>query len=312
MKHRSFCGPLSAFVLLVALSLPGLARPQASGETLRSLLAKHQRAMNVPGARPDKTAHKMVYALSAASLAGTLTIYESLPGKTREEINLGPLHMVTASDGRTSWEQDMTGAIRIVRGEELAENKADESFSIDSYDPFKQGKKAPKGRVTLRPQRDPATGCFVLDILPQGGSQQTVFLDPKTYLVRKFIERKGGLAGTISILSYQTRFGARVPSHLQIGYAGLPMTIEATLSQATGHVKLASNFFAPPQVARDFEFLGAQAPRKAVVPFRNDDNEIVVPVVINGQTLHFIVDSGAASSFITGKAAQKAGLTAQG
>ena len=298
---RSFWG-----VLLLGLALPTLAAPTP---TLRDILLRHQRASGTAESRADKSAHEIVYNIDAGGLQGTLTTYEASGHRSRSEIRLGPLAITTATDGKTSWEQDGDGHVRILNGEELAENKADAGFSLDSVDPFKKGS---AGQMTLRPKQDPATGDYVLDVQPTGGTLQTIFLDPKTYLIQKSIVRKGGLVSTISILAYRTQFGQPLPSHMQIQPSGLPLMIDATLQQATRLPTVTASLFAPPAAPKDWEFLTPSATSSVSFPFETDDNEVIMAVTVNGHPLRLLLDSGAGGAFVTAQAAETAGLTTQG
>ena len=293
---------------LLLLTLPAFAAPPTP-LTLRELLARHQKAAGTPAARQDQSPQEVVYDVSAGGLTGTMTTYEAPPHRTRTEIALGPLTMVSGSDGKTTWEQDGAGNVRILGGEELSEDKADTSFSLESFDPFKKGTHAV---VTLRPARDPETGCYVVDVQPRGGSAQTIYLDPKTYLVSKSVVRKGGLAAVISILAYRTEFGQALPSRLQIQYGGLPLAIDATLQKAVRLPTVEAKLFQPPTVPRDWEFLTPGAGTEASLPFSADGDEVVVDVSVNGHPLRLLLDSGAGSSFVTAQAAQAAGLTMTG
>lgn len=289
-------------VLLSAL----LAAPAAAGETLTSLLAKHARATAPGGAAAHgPKAMQTVYSLQAMGLTGTLTEWVAPPRRSRVEMALGPLHQTDADDGRTAWQQDSTGNVRIVRGAERAANRAALAFSLETYDPIKGAR---QGRVTLRPRREAGTGNYILDVRPTGGVAQTVYLDPKTFLVRKLMSSKGGLQGTIDIQAYRTVQGQRVPSQLKIGYAGLPVTITAGLVRATALAKLDPALFAVPGSAQDYAFLSSPDAVSATVPFEDDHNEIVVPVVVNGQPHKFLLDSGAGNSFITAGAARALAL----
>ena len=265
--------------------------------------------MATPDAAQDGAAREIIYDISAGGLTGTLATYEAPPHQTRTELVLGPVSMITGSNGVVNWEQDGSGTVRVLGGEELAENQADTSFSLESYDPFKKGA---AGTVTLRPKRDPQTGCYVLDVQPKGGTQQTVFLDPKTWLVRKFIERKGGIAGTITIASYQTFLGEKIPVRLQIQYGGLPLAIDADLQKAVRLPEAADTLFSPPNLPKDWEFLATGTQTEVTLPFTLESGEIVLPVSVNGHPLRLLLDSGAGGSFVTAQAAQAAGLSAQG
>ena len=296
---------------LLCLLFPAAAAPPAA-LTLTEVLARHQKASGSPAAHPDAGVQETVYAMSAGGLEGTLTSYEAPGHRTRTEVRLGPIITTTGSDGKTTWEQDGSGNVRILGGEELAENKADAGFSLENVDPFKHTSKGGAGTITLRPGRDPETGCYVLDALPKGGTQQTIYLDPNTYLVRKSVVRKGGISTTISILAYKPVFGTQTPSHLQIQPAGLPLTIDATLTQATRRPTFVASLFTPPASAKDWSFLTPGASTQVSFPFVTDDNEVVVYASVNGHPLRFLLDSGSGGAFITAQAAQTAGLTTQG
>ena len=297
------CAFLLALTFPTCLTFPADAAPL----TLHELIARHQRADGPPAAL-GQSSQQVVYDIVAGGLTGTMTTYEASGHRTRTEVALGPLAIVSGNDGKTSWEQDGAGNVRILGGEELAENKANSSFNLD-FDPFKKGA---KGTVTLRPAREPGTGFYVLDVQPKGGTSQTIYLDPQTYLIRKSVVRKGGLAAVISILSYQPEFGQQIPSRMEIQYGGLPLAIEATLEKAVKLSIADAKLFAPPRVAHDWEFLTPEAGLSASLPFSAEDNEVVVPVTVNGHTLHLLLDSGAGSSFVTAQAAQAAGLTTSG
>ena len=281
--------------------------------TLSELLARHQRASGPPAAaHQDKGVHEVVYAISAGGLEGTMTAYEAAGHRSRSELRLGPISTTTGSDGKTSWEQDGNGNVRILSGEELSENKADAGFSLESVDPFKRGVKGGAGTMTLRPGRDPQTGCYVLDAQPKGGTQQTLYLDPNTYLIRQSVIRKGGIATTISVLTYKLLFGTQTPAHLQIQPGGLPLTIDATLRQATRRPTFEASLFTPPALTKDWQFLTPGATTQVAFPFVAEGSEIVVYAAINGHPLRFLLDSGAGGAFVTAQAAEEAGLTTQG
>jgi len=298
-------------VFLFCLLFPATAAP-AVIPTLSELLSRHQRASGSPSARQGKGVQEIVYDIGAGGFAGALTVSEASGHRSRTEVRLGPIATTTGSDGKTTWEQDGMGNVRILSGEELTENRADAGFSLESVDPFKRDVKGGAGTMTLRPGRDTETGCYVLDVQPKGGTQQTIYLDPNTYLIRQSVVRKGGIATTIRILSYKMLFGAQTPSHLQIQPAGLPLTIDAVLRQATRRATFEASLFAPPTLPKDWQFLTPGASTQVSFPFATDDNEVVVYASVNGHPLRFLLDSGAGGAFVTAQAAQAAGLTTRG
>ncbi|MGO8671572.1 MAG: aspartyl protease family protein [Capsulimonadaceae bacterium] len=273
--------------------------------TLAWVLHKHRVA---GGAAPVKGAEHTNYTLTASGLSGSLDEYSVPPQSFRVELTLGPLHMINADDGVQAWEQDSTGNVRIIRGPELTEARAAETFSLDTYDPLSDTSGA---HVTLRPTRAP-DGDYVVDATPRGGTVQTMYINPSTFLIDRMEMHEAGITGTVAITSYRNIDGDQTPAHLKIGYAGIPVTITADLQSASYSARVSPAIFRVPAEARDFVFLDPKDQDSTTIPFELQTNEIVVPVSINGRTLHFILDSGAASSFITSAAAQGLGLDTQG
>jgi len=277
--------------------------------TLGQILARHRMASGTAAARKDKTPHAVVYDISAGGLAGTMTTYEAPPHRSRMEMRLGPLNTTTGSDGKITWEQDGTGNVRILGGEELAERSADEGFSLENFDLFQ---KVQTASVKLRPGVDPETHCYVLDVKPKNGSLQTIYLNAETYLVQKTVEHKGGLTGTITVLGYSVQDGTEVPSRLEIQYAGLPLVIEATLKSVSRMPAVTAAFFAPPGGAKDWQFISPGPRVSAALPFESVSDEIVFQATVNGHPLRLLLDSGSGTAFVTEGAALAAGLTTQG
>ena len=302
---RIFVCALLCLVSAFVFSAPAGAAPL----TLSQLLVRHRNAAATPAAQRDKSAHEIVYSVSAGGLSGTMTNYEAPPHKSRMEMALGPIAVTTGTDGKVTWEQDGAGNVRILGGEELAERSADAGFSLEEFDPLhnKAGTV-----VTLRPLPDPETGCYVVDVHPKNGSQQNIYIDPKTFLIKKTIEHKGGLTGVVSVLAYTVKDGTQIPSHLAIQYAGLPLLIDAELKSVSRLPAVTAAFFAPPASTKDWEFLASGPRVAATLPFEADSGEIVLPITVNGHALRFLLDSGSGTAFVTEGGAKTAGLTTQG
>ena len=134
------CAFLYSFLCLSLVPLrPAAAAPAL---TLSQILARHRAASGTPAALKDKTPHAIVYDISAGGLAGTMTTYEAPPHRSRMEMRMGPLNTTTGTDGKTTWEEDGTGNVRILAGEELAEQSADAGFSLENFDVSKKAQTA--------------------------------------------------------------------------------------------------------------------------------------------------------------------------
>ncbi|MEO7714878.1 MAG: aspartyl protease family protein [Capsulimonas sp.] len=310
MKYAILARIAPSVLLFASLAAPAVyAAPAPSQESLSSILAKHAKAVIVPGAKTADGDEQTTYTISAGGLTGSLQETHAKPHKMRVDMILGPLHETTADNGVTSWQQDSTGNVRVVRGAEQTENRAAASFSLESYDPIKDAK---KGKVTLHRQREPRTGAFIIDVAPTGGTSQTIYLNPKTYLISKIIAHTGSVTGTVAIRSYKAIRGERLPAVLDISYAGLPFTVRAELKSSERLSKTDPTIFEVPDSAKDFEFLKSATDKSVEVPFTFDQGEVVVAATINNHPVRLLVDSGAGTSFITGKSADAIGLKPQG
>jgi predicted aspartyl protease len=297
---------VSAALLMLSCPIFAQSRPM----TLAALLRLHDQATQFPTVRHSQTTQETVYALEASGLTGTLTEYDAPGHKNRVEMALGPIRQTTGDDGHTAWQEDTSGNVRVLSGSELAESRASQSFTLEAYDPAHDAK---LGSLTLRPKRDAQTGDYVIDLMPKDGSPQTVYLDPHTYLTRRMVSSQEGITGAIQILSYRRIEGEELPAQMQISYAGLPVSVNAHLVSATRGLPLSSALFAQPSTKTpDFQFLTADGQGPATVSYTNQDGEIMVDTMVNGQPRHLLLDSGAGSSFLTGQAAQGLHLTLHG
>ena len=309
MKYATFARIAPSVFLCASLAAPAAFAASPAQETLSSLLAKHAKAVLVPGVKSSDGDQQTTYSIDAGGLSGTLQETNAKPHKFRVEMLLGPLHEITADDGVTGWQQDSTGNVRVVRGAELTENRVSASFSLETYDPIKDAK---KGKVKLQSRREPGTGAYILDVAPTGGDAQTLYLNPKTFLIDKIVAHAGAVSGTIAIRAYRAVGGEKVPSVLDISYAGLPVAIRAELKSSEHLAKIDPALFQVPESAKDYEFLSPTPAQSVEVPFTFDQGEIVVAATINDHPVRLLVDSGAGTSFITGKASDAIGLKPQG
>lgn len=246
---------------------------------------------------------KTVYALDMGGVVGTDVEYIT-PGKWRIEMTMGPEHLVRGDDGKTAWEQDATGHVRLLSRPEAAEQHTSTLSSLENYDPKKDSKDV---HVTLRPQREPGTGDYIVDFKPTVGPKKTYYLDPHTFLMRRVITHKEDDTQTTEVLSYRRIAGRQVPAQIRISDSTFTYTEQ--LVRALPGVSLAASLFLPPEVARDFTFLTPTGTGPVTVPFEDDYGRIIIAVAVNGQTRHFLLDSGSGGSFLLGDAAQGLNLT---
>lgn len=304
---RAICRLL--FLTIVATYILVQKVAPAQSLTLIQILTKHKQAAGTPEALGDKSGQKVIYSVDMSMVSGTLTEYNQFPDLSKVQISMGPITGVTGFDGEVGWEEEGDGSVRILQGDELKEVRAESGFTLEDFDPLTDSSKA---KVTLRSKRDPESGDYLVDVVPSGGSLQTISINPKTFLLDHVQEHHAGLVADIDIKGYKDVNGLEIPSVADITYQGVPITITTTLQSAERGLIFTPGFFSAPQSTSDFQILGPNGTSSESIPFQLVNGEIVMQASVNGQSLNLLLDTGAGKSFLTEDAATKAELTVAG
>ena len=189
----------------------------------------------------------------------------------------------------------------MVHGDEAVENRAAESFSVNTL-----LDKSNLKRTSLR--KDTDASDYVVDNVLSTNSNISVWLNKKNYLVDRIELHKAGMVATVDFRQYRRVDGIAVPSVMDMSYAGLPLAVHMTLQSFDDHVHPGYDMFAPP--ATKTTLLDKNAPNESPVqlPFTLVHNEIVLSATLNGQKVKMILDTGAGSSFVSSALAKVLGL----
>lgn len=152
----------------------------------------------------------------------------------------------------------------------------------------------------------------VVSITPQAGRPFSVWVDQATHLIDRFVEQQGEDVQIIRLLDYRVAAGGiKLPFTVRIG-DGDPQWDEVdTVQSAAVNVSLAPDQFTlPPDPALDFRFSNGKT--STTIPFRLENNKILVAVRLNGQgPVEAELDSGG-NYIVQPATAERLRLTGQG
>ena len=249
----------------------------------------------------------MTSVVLTGGIHGTITSIYAAPDREYEEDKLGILNILQGYDGKTAWQRDTNGNVRPLAGEELKDLRVQLFFDTNSY--VIPGRIP--GRMTLRPATEAGTGNYIVDAMPDGGKETTLFFDPKTWLIVKEQHLDDNVPVTISFGDYRTVDNVRFPFQ-QVTTNGTPRyDVVATVTKIENNVPLLPTLFAPPLGGHQFGFLRPGA-TQATVPFDMENGEIGFSVKINGQTSRVFLDSGASGIALSQQVATQLGLKTTG
>ena len=257
--------------------------------TLAELLRRHLAALGGKEAVEAITSTRVTANVETGGIKGTVVTVFAVPDKEFEEDKLGILDIKQGYDGKTAWRRDTNGNTRPLGEDEVKNLRNQLFFDTNSY--VIPGRIA--GKMTLRPQTDPATGDYVIDALPDGGKPTTLFIDPKTFLIAREQHNDDNVTVTTSYSDYRTVDGVQFPfaQHTTNGNTryDIHLKVITTREQRPGRPRACSRS-RPESGKVAFVTPGATS---ATVPFDFDDGEIGLDVTINGQPGRVFLDSGA-------------------
>ncbi len=306
MKRICALRPFLLSVSLGALSLLPLCGHSADHPrlTLAEVLASYRKATAPPPGQPAVTSWRTVGTIDSGGLHGQYVRVYKDPDKYWEENKIGIFDTVSGSDGKVSWERDTNGNVRLESQEEEKDDTTDAAISSHAFadtDGF-------DGKVTLRPETEPRTGCYILDVTPVDGKPTALFLDPKTFFLMKE-ERLDDNRTTTSTYSDFRMLGGRMRAatrHIHSGARKYDETI--TISAMNDDGAVADTLFALPATTNNYTWVTPGA-TSADLPFDYSDKSVALYSAINGRPTYLELDSGAGGIAISQIAADQLHLS---
>jgi len=265
------------FFTLAALAMAG---PSARAQDAAALLAQSKQAAGGSAWDGVRSLH-VQYRTAAGGLAGTRGECDDVrAGRfattyTRPQTSGGG-----GFDGVSPWTQFSGGYSYVLGDEDARLGAANQSYQTC--------------RAFWFPERHPATlahagarqeGERTLDVVavtPQGGRPFEIWIDRATHLIDRVVEQQAEDVQITRFSDYRMVDGVRLPFTVRTGDGDPKWDEVDTLESVRVNVPLAPDGFAlPPDPAPDFRFTGGKT--STTVPFRLEDNKIILPVRINGE-----------------------------
>lgn len=275
--------------------------------TLETLLQKHLEALGGADAVTAIQSTRVTSDVTTGGIKGSIVTVYAAPDKEYEEDKLGILDIMQGYDGKSAWQRDTNGNVRPLAGEELKDLRVQLFFDTNSY--VLPGRIP--GKMTLRPQTEPGTGNYIVDALPEGGKQTTLFFDPHTFFIVKEWHLDDNVPVTTTYSDYRTVDNVRFPFAMATTNGTARYDIVGTVTKLENNISLTPGLFAPPAEGKQFGFLHP-GQTSATVPFDMDDGEIGFTVRINGQPARVFLDSGTSGIALAQSTATQLGLKASG
>ncbi len=227
--------------------------------------------------------------------AGTTEHWEDVrTGRFIVHTRIPPRDYIQAFDGVSPWTRGQSGIAYRFGDLDSRLNAADEAFRVARAIWYRDRL---AGTVAqLRTINEEGRIFDRLEITPEGGRPFTLWLDRHTHLADRIIEQQAEQTVMTRFSDYRRVEGVMLPFSIRRGDADAPKAAGDDAIETVTHVAVNADmpdtlFDLPPSEPSDITFPDGQS--SVTLPFRLEDNLIIVPISIDGQPpIDAILDSG--------------------
>lgn len=297
---------------LILGSLYGnLAAQETSNDPYDILNRMFQASGGLERLKAEKTSY-VEGTLAVAGMNGTIKVWQSRPGKTRADVELGPLVIKQGDNGEYRWVVDQNGKLqKITKDDEatrIRQQLSDRMAVYEHADPNSE-----IFDVTFNGTEDiEGTSCFVLTITNTlNKDTTTLYVNRQTYLPVKSVSLAGDDSSDSFTSDYREVSGMMVPFHTrEISHQSGQEQVIVIESYESNPSIDDSMFDAPGEAGRDFVFHNGD--RSENIMARLVGNHLMIPVIVDCKERWWVLDSGAGMSVIAKKFADELGLVMEG
>ncbi len=282
---RPTLGVLTCLITLL-ISMP------ASADRAQDVLARAKSAAG--GAAIDAIrSTRAQFTLSTGGIDGTASSLEdNVTGHFVDRYELGPAKGANGFDGEKAWSQDASGQVRVDDADEARQVAANEAYRRS----FSYWTGRRPGRVEFAgEQRDGDSRFEVVRITPDSGRPFDLWIDSRTHLIARLVEKGGVRTSTSFFTDYREAHGVKIAHTVRVSF-GDPKydTVLRLESIEFDEAPGAAQFAMPAPPPRDFGF--TQGVSAVTVPFELANNHIYVQVKLNGRgPYRLLCDTGGAN-----------------
>jgi hypothetical protein len=291
-----------------ALALTLLLLPAARAADPAGILARAKEAAGGKAWDAVKTLHTRAR-IATSGLTGTADAWDDLRnGRFVDTYDLGAVTGAGGFDGKTTWSQDPSGQTRVDDSGDAREGSVDEAYRRSLAYWYPERRKAELSDAGDRSEGERA--FHVLRIAPAGGRPFEMWIDARTFLIDRIVEKGARETRTTFLSDYRETQGLRLPfaSRSTNGEAQYDQTATVEGFEVNPAIDEAK-FQQPEGKTHDFSIAGGKT--AATIPFRLLNNHIYVQARMNGKPLQVLFDTGGAN-ILTPAAAERLGLKTEG
>lgn len=296
--------------LLALLLVPGLALAATAPPSATKIFARNKAAT---GGNAWNQIHSMRIkaTVKTSGLSGSGTILEDLrTGRSVTHYKLGPVSGAQGFDGKMGWSKAPGGEVAAANSPTAKKRNVTGAYQMANG--WWKPKRWPAEIKAFGTRKNGDKTYQVIRITPKGGKPFTLWIDPKTHLVARSVEATGmgSVKETTYFSDYRTVKGVKIPFHQRASNGKKQYDRVIQIKKIDVNVPVnARDFAMPKQTINDFSFVGGG--NRATIPFKLINNHIYISTKVDGHSLQFMVDTGAANILLP-HAAKRAGIKSQG
>ncbi|MFH0785009.1 MAG: aspartyl protease family protein [Pseudomonadota bacterium] len=242
-------------------------------------------------------------------LKGTFKHWEKRPLQSRTEEDYSIISQVGGDNGDFLWLFDTNGQLLIMKDDDTLKRRKISEL-LDRYEHLNP--KSPYfslsfAGITMINERP----CYeVVQSNTINSDQSHFFIDTETFIMIRSLNQQPDTGTESDYDDYRLVDGVLVAFHQHDTIHPQEKTQETWVTQYVNNPVIDGQLFQPPKREKGYHFKDND--KSASIPFEFIENLIYLRVTIDGDTKHWILDSGASMSVIDYEYAENLGLDIQG
>ncbi len=290
--------PATRSKLALLIALLAAAIPSSASESVEDILTRHLEALG--GAEAVRAVNTVTIQAEIEILkmgvTGTMQTHSAMPCLYHSDISMGFFKIKQGYDGNRIWRVDPNGMLQISKDEQSLRDQVTRCI-IDSYRYLFGGEgfsMETAGADTIE-----GTACVVIELDAEGGTACRLYIDSKTYLLKRLTMDSG--TGTVheTYGDYREVDGLMAPFVSRLHQSATNQTIEIRIEEMTINEPIDPVLFLPPSgSSKDYAFMEGSSAE--LIPFTYYENHIYLPVRLAGSDAEvmFMIDSGAGMTVV--------------
>jgi outer membrane lipoprotein-sorting protein len=219
--------------------------------------------------------------VQTSGLAGpSESLEDTTSGSYVNTYTLGSFSGADGFDGKIVWNQDPSGQVATQGGDGARQGAVDTAYRTARAFWFSDRMSA---EIDYEgPKVDGAQVFDIVRIVPKGGRPFDMWIDVKTHVIDRIIERAALDLDTTTFSDYRRVDGKLLPFSWRLTNGDARYDTVVKVDSVTFETSAPTQVFGPPPPPRrDFGFIGEQ--RSTTIPFKLINNHIYIEVKLNGQ-----------------------------